>query len=311
MNESKACRPKVVVVCGPTGIGKTKLSLALAREFKAGIVSADSMQIYKYMDIGTAKPDVREQSRAPHYMIDVAEPDENYDAARYALEARKAVENLTNENQLPLIVGGTGFYIRALLHGLFKSAPSSHDLREKLKREAELKGAGQIYQQLSRCDPTAAARIHPNDIYRVIRALEVYIITGSPISEYQQSHGFCEAPFDAFKIGLNIERKALYEQINRRVEKMIDKGLIEEVRGLLAMGYGPQLKSMQSLGYRHMLEVLENRLSIDKAIELMKRDTRRYAKRQLVWFRKDREITWMAPDDEDKACFCVKKFLDG
>lgn len=306
---SSMARPKVVVICGPTGIGKTRLSLELARQFNGGIVSADSMQIYKYMDIGTAKPEAAERAAAPHYMIDVADPDEPYDAARYAREARETVTALKKQNKLPLIIGGTGLYIKALLHGLFQAPPSSPQLREKLRGKARQKGSKYLHDRLAACDPEAAGRIHPNDTYRIIRAIEVYKITGRPISEYRRNHGFSESPFCAIKIGLHIERQILYERINQRVEKMIAAGLLDEVRGLLEKGYGSELKSMQSLGYRHMTNYLHGCLSWQDAVDQMKRDTRRYAKRQLVWFRQDPEIIWTPPDCLEGVCDKIHKFL--
>ena len=309
MNAPFDTRPKVVVVCGPTGVGKTRLSLALARNFDGGIVSADSMQIYRYMDIGTAKPGPGEQAAAPHYMIDVADPDEAFDAARYAKEARQAVSILKQQGRLPLIIGGTGLYIKALLYGLFDAIPSSPALRQQLREAAENHGNQHIYERLAACDPEAAARIHPNDAYRIIRALEVYSLTGRPISEYQQAHAFAEAPFDVLKIGLCMDRAALYNQINQRVDQMVAQGLLQEVHGLLEMGYAPELKSMQSLGYRHMAAYLQDRVSWPAAVEEMKRDTRRYAKRQLVWFRKDPDLIWMAPDDVKQAICRVRQFM--
>lgn len=309
MNNLSRPKPNVVVLCGPTGVGKTGMALTLARKFNGGIISADSMQIYRYMDIGTAKPDAAEQAAAPHCMIDVADPDEPYDAARYVTEAREAVSVLKKKGKLPLITGGTGLYIKALLHGLFKASPSCPQLRQHLREEAGRKGSRYLYDRLVSCDPESADRIHPNDTYRIIRALEVYEITGRPISEYQHNHGFAESPYHALKIGLHLERRQLYEKINLRVEKMIEKGLLREVRGLLDMGYGPELKAMQSLGYRHMVDYLNGRLSWQDAVDQMKRDTRRYAKRQLVWFRRDTEIIWMVPDEVDKAISRIKKFL--
>ncbi|MFW5908269.1 MAG: tRNA (adenosine(37)-N6)-dimethylallyltransferase MiaA [Desulfosalsimonas sp.] len=309
MNNPSMQRPKIIVLCGPTGIGKTGMSLALARRLNGGIVSADSMQIYRYMDIGTAKPDEAQQAAAPHYMIDVAEPDESYDAARYAREAGNAILKLKNQEKLPLVVGGTGLYIKALLYGLFKSSPSRPQLRQRLRKEADQKVGKYLHDKLTSCDPVAAGRIHPNDTYRIIRALEVYELTGRPISEYQQNHGFSDSRFHALKIGLHLERRQLYEQINLRVEKMLEDGLLEEVRELIDMGYSPELKSMQSLGYRHMTDYLGGSLCWRDAVEQMKTDTRRYAKRQLVWFRNDPEMLWMAPDDVDYACSRIQKFL--
>ncbi|MBA2881397.1 tRNA dimethylallyltransferase [Desulfosalsimonas propionicica] len=309
MNSSSMPKPRVVVVCGPTGIGKTRLSMALANRFNGGIVSADSMQIYRHMNIGTAKPDAAKQAAAPHYMIDVADPDEAYDAARYAREAQEAVANLKQQGRLPLIIGGTGLYIKALLYGLFDAAPSSPRLREKLRNEAAQKGTRILHERLAACDAKAAGRIHPNDAHRIIRALEVHALTGRPISEYQHDHGFANAHYCFLKIGLYMDRQALYAQINQRVEQMVAEGLLREVRSLQEMGYDPELKSMQSLGYRHMTAYLQGCLDWNEAIDQMKKDTRRYAKRQLVWFRKDPDVFWMGPDSVEEACRRVRAFL--
>ena len=309
MNGSSMPKPRVVVVCGPTGIGKTRLSMALANRFNGGIVSADSMQIYRHMNIGTAKPDADQQAAAPHYMIDVADPDEAYDAARYAREAQEAIASLEQQGRLPLIIGGTGLYIKALLYGLFDAAPSSPRLREKLRNEAAQKGTRILHERLAACDAKAAGRIHPNDAYRIIRALEVHALTGRPISEYQHDHGFANARYCFLKIGLYMDRQALYAQINQRVEQMVAEGLLREVRSLQEMGYDPELKSMQSLGYRHMTAYLQGCLDWNEAIDQMKKDTRRYAKRQLVWFRKDPDVFWMGPDSVEEACRRVWAFL--
>ncbi len=303
MDAESASKPKIVVVCGPTGIGKTKVSLALAEAFRGAVVSADSMQIYRYMNIGTAKPDAAEQQRVPHYMIDVADPDAAYDAARYAGEARDCIAAIHGRQMRPFVIGGTGFYIKALLQGLFAARPSSPEIREELWRQKETGGSRALYDRLCACDPEASRRIHPNDAYRIVRALEVYLLTGRPISSCQQAHGFSDIPYDALKIGLHMEREALYERIERRVEKMIRQGLLEEVRNLLEMGYTEDLRPMQAIGYRHMVDYIRGRISWEESVELMKRDTRRYAKRQLVWFRKDKELVWAGPD----ACNELKK----
>lgn len=309
-NMSDQEKPKLIIICGPTGIGKTALSLSLAEAFGGEIVSADSMQIYRYMDIGTAKPSPAEQQRVAHHMIDVADPDEAYDAARYAREARDCLAGLQRRRVLPLVVGGTGLYIRALLHGLFAARPSSPEIREQLRQEARASGSLALHERLAGCDPEAARRIHPNDAYRVIRALEVYALTGRPMSACQQAHGFADVPFDALKICLHIERQALYERINQRVVQMVAEGLLEEVRQLLEMGYPGGLKSMQSIGYRHMVDYLQGRRDWFDAVEQMKRDTRRYAKRQLIWFRKDRELIWLGPGDLREARARIEKFLE-
>lgn len=309
MNGAAQTRPKIVVIAGATGIGKTELSLQLAEAFRGGIVSADSMQVYRSMDIGTAKPDPAERQRAPHFMLDVADPDEPYDAARYAREARACIAELHRAGQLPLVVGGTGFYIKALLHGLFEARPASEEVRAGLREEARQSGSRALYERLSACDPEAAARIHPNDAYRVIRALEVYELTGRPLSAWQQAHGFEDAPFEALKICLHMERDALYERIDKRVDQMVARGLLDEVRGLLNRGYTPDLKPMQALGYRHMVEYIQESLAWAEAIRLMKRDTRRYAKRQLIWFKKDTDFIWMAPDDAGAIRSRIEDFL--
>ncbi|MFO7839868.1 MAG: tRNA (adenosine(37)-N6)-dimethylallyltransferase MiaA [Desulfosalsimonadaceae bacterium] len=309
MGKDSTSKPKIVAICGPTGIGKTAISLALAEAFRGAVVSADSMQIYRYMDIGTAKPDAEEQLRVPHYMIDVADPDASYDAARYAKEGRECIAAIHRGQKLPFVTGGTGFYIKALLKGLFAARPSSPEIREELRRQADAEGSRALYDRLRACDPEAARRIHPNDAYRLIRALEVYQLTGRPISACQQAHGFDDTPFDAFKIGLHMEREALYARIDRRVEKMIGQGLLEEVRNLLKMGYTEDLKPMQAIGYRHMVDYIKARMSWEEAVELMKRDTRRYAKRQLVWFRRDRELVWAAPDARNELRTRIADFL--
>ncbi len=309
MNISKHDRPKVIVLCGPTGIGKTELSLELAEEFGGCIVSADSMQVYRFMDIGTAKPGLTEQARVPHYMIDVADPDEPFDAAEYAGRARACIDEIESLGRLPLVIGGTGLYIKALLHGLCRARPSSPEIRARLSREAEEKGARALYDRLSSADPETAGSIHPNDLYRIKRALEVYELTGRPISHYRRAHGFREDPYDALKICLSVDRQTLYERIDRRVDRMVSSGLLDEVRGLLKKGYFRELKSMNALGYRHMADYLYGELDWDEALRLMKRDTRRYAKRQLVWFRKDRELLWMDPGDMDSIRVEIRKFL--
>jgi tRNA dimethylallyltransferase len=210
-------KPKVIVICGPTGIGKTSLALYLAEEFNGCIVGADSMQIYKFMDIGTAKPSLQERARVPHYMIDIINPDEPYDAARYSRESRRSVHQIHDVGMIPFIVGGTGFYIRAFMHGLFETIPTDPSVREKLKEKARLHGGKGLFEKLIACDPDAASRIHPNDIYRIIRALEIYEISGKPMSDFQKAHGFSDSPYEVLKIGLFIPRDQLYERIDHRV----------------------------------------------------------------------------------------------
>jgi tRNA dimethylallyltransferase len=302
-------KPKLIVICGPTGVGKTSLSLSLAKAFNGSIVGADSMQIYRYMDIGTAKPDADELSLAPHYLIDVADPDEDFDAARYAIEGRAAVSEICARGFVPFIVGGTGFYLKAILHGLFSASPMDPDVRGKIQADLALHDREWLYDRLCSCDPEAASRIHPNDAYRVTRALEIYEITGSPLSAFQKQHGFMDNPFETLKICLHMDRNVLYERINQRVDLMIDAGLFEEVKSLLERGYSGDLKSMQSIGYRHMVEYIEGKRTWDETIFILKRDTRRFAKRQLTWFRKDPEMIWKLPADMDEITEMVRRFL--
>ncbi len=289
-------KPKIIVICGPTGIGKTTIAIRVAGAFGGEIIGADSMQIYRQMDIGTAKPTAVEQAQIRHHLIDVADPAENFDAARYARMARSCIDHLISRDVLPVIVGGTGLYIKALLHGLSPSAVADPAVTNRLKREAITDGSRRLHQRLTDCDPAAARRIHPNDTFRTVRALAVYESTGRLMSEIQQTHRFADHVFDALKIGLDMERLALYARIDRRVDKMLAAGFIDEVRGLLARGIDPRCKAMQAIGYREGVDWLAGRTSEAEMIRLMKRNSRRYAKRQLTWFKADGEITWTAPD---------------
>ena len=302
-------KPKIVVICGPTAIGKTGTAITLARSAGGEIVGADSMQIYRHMEIGTAKPTPAEQAAVPHHLIDVVDPDQPFDAARYVDIAGRAIDRLCRKGVIPFVVGGTGLYIRALIHGIFPAHPTDPELRARLKAEAAAIGSDRLHQRLAACDPAAADRIHPNDAFRIIRALEVFETTGAPLSEQQRRHGFADVPYVALKIGLQLDREILYDRINRRVDAMFEEGLLAEVRKLLAMGYDPGLKSMQSLGYRHMTAYLENRIDWEEARRTLQRDTRRYAKRQMTWFRADPDIHWFAPDAIDAMQRLIDQFL--
>ena len=301
--------PRIIVVCGPTGIGKTRTAIDLARRFEGEIVGADSMQIYRYMDIGTAKPTVDEQACVKHHMVDIVDPDAPYDAARYAREAGEVVQAVHQRGLVPVVAGGTGLYIKALLYGLFDSRPPDPDYRRQLEQAADAHGTAHLHARLVARDPAAAADIHANDRFRIIRALETFQATGRPISALQQEHRFARPRFDAFKIGLTMPRQALYARIDQRVDQMVAEGLLEEVRGLLARGYHAGLKSMQSIGYRHMIDYLQNGVEWEETLRLLKRDTRRYAKRQFTWFRADPEIVWAAPEDIDALSPAVATFL--
>jgi len=301
--------PHVVVVCGPTGIGKTRTAIDLSRRFGGEIVGADSMQIYRSMDIGTAKPTAAEQACVTHHMVDVVDPDVPYDAARYARDAGKVVRDLHQRGLVPVVAGGTGLYIKALIYGLFDSRPPDPEYRRQLEQAADVHGTAYLHARLTDCDPAAAAGIHKNDRFRIIRALETFRATGRPISALQQEHRFTRPRFAAFKIGLTMPRQALYERIDRRVDQMVAEGLLEEVRSLLDRGYPAGLKSMQSIGYRHMADYLQGSVPWKETLRLLKRDTRRYAKRQFTWFRADPDIVWTAPEDVDSLAPAVETFL--
>jgi tRNA dimethylallyltransferase len=300
---------EIIVICGPTGVGKTGFALALARQFAAEIIGADSMQIYRCMDIGTAKPTESERAAVPHHMVDVVDPDQPFDAAAYADQAAGAVGRILARGKLPLVVGGTGLYIKSLIYGLFSSRRSDPDLRQRLTNEAGQKGAAALHQRLSQHDPEAAARIHPNDTYRLVRALEVLELTGHSISDHHNSHGFARPRYHALKIGLTLPRDQLYARIDQRVDAMIAAGFTDEVRDLLAKGYGPELKAMQSLGYRHLTDFIQGRLEWTETLRTLKRDHRRYAKRQMTWFGADASVNWLAPDALSEAVERVQQFI--
>ncbi len=306
--KSATVKPKIIIICGPTAIGKTTVAIDVAQDFEGQIIGADSMQVYKYMDIGTAKPTAEEQGRVLHHMIDIVEPDEPFDAAQYAEWARAKIIALDQQKITPFVVGGTGLYIKALVYGLFDEKVSDPKVRARLKAEAEARGIEYLYERLSRMDPATAARLHPNDSYRILRALEVVTTTGQAISVHHQKHGFLEQPFEVLKIGLNIDRTLLYERINRRVDAMIAAGFLQEVKDLLARGYSADLKSMQSIGYRHMVDFIDGRFSWEECVRTLKRDHRRYAKRQLTWFGADPEIIWKEPGQVQEIQLLIEDF---
>jgi len=306
---AKIFKPKIIIICGPTALGKTATAMGLAETFNGEIVGADSMQVYKYMDIGTAKPTRDEQSRVTHHMIDIVVPDEHFDTKAYARLAREKVMELNSQGITPFIVGGTGLYIKALVHGLFEAGASDPRIRNRLKEEAQIYGSAFLHQRLSRKDPDTAKKIHPNDAYRIIRALEVYESTGKTMTQLHREHSFKDNPFDFLKIGLHINRDILYDRINRRVDAMIDTGLVGEVTGLLKMGCASHLKSMQSIGYRHMVDFIQGRCEWNETVRTLKQDTRRYAKRQLTWFKADPDIIWAEPEQVSEIRDLIKKFL--
>lgn len=302
----------VVVLIGPTAIGKTDLSLKIARQFNGEIISVDSMQVYRYMDIGTAKATSNERLEVPHHLIDIIDPDEQYNAALFVKDALQAIRGIHSRGAIPLLTGGTGLYLDALRKGLFDDGTSDPTIRARLHHRAVKEGVASLHQELLRCDPVAAKAIHSNDRSRVIRALEVYFSTGVPYSEHVKKQSVQPKPIifsHMVSIGLTMERKKLYERINERTALMLEQGLEEEVQGLLARGYDPDLKSMQSIGYRHMMHYLQGHWNFEKLQEILARDTRRYAKRQFTWFNKDNSILWFNGNDRSKIFELLRNHL--
>ncbi len=283
----------ILIIAGPTAAGKTDASLLLARQLGAEIVSADSMQIYRGMDIGTAKPSPEQRKLIYHHMIDIVEPDQPYSVGDYLRDARAAIDGILSSGGVPLVVGGTGLYIRALTRGLFHGPPADLDLRERLlRREAEGQ-SGTLYADLVKVDPEAAIKIHPNDLRRTVRALEVYYLRDRKLSEFQREHAFGDRPYRFTLLFLVRSRDELYRRIEKRVDQMIDSGLEAEVRALFDRGYPMDLASMRGLGYKQFIEYFLGRSTRDEAVALLKRDTKRFAKRQFTWFRREPEAVWV------------------
>jgi tRNA dimethylallyltransferase len=290
-------KPDLVIILGPTASGKTDLAIRLAERFNGEIVNADSMQVYRGMDIGTAKPPIRLRQGIPHHLIDIVDPEMDFSASDFRSTATRAIADICGRGKPVFIVGGTGLYIRALLQGLVDSPSGAGGVRQELEERAKLGGNEALHGELFRVDPDTAARLHPNDMVRIIRALEVYHLTGRPISHDRNAHGFSGDYYRTLKIGLSVERRELYARIDQRVERMIAQGLVEEVKSFLDHGYSPRLKALRSIGYCQICAYLSGEYGLDEAVRLIKRDTRRYAKRQMTWFNTDGEIKWVEYSD--------------
>jgi tRNA dimethylallyltransferase len=294
MNTSMKIDPKpLAVILGPTAVGKSHLALKLAQDWGTEIVGADALQIYKGMDIGTAKPSVHERSLVPHHMIDIVYPDEPYNAGRYEREAREAIERVHRAGKVPLLVGGCGLYLKAVLHGLFAGPQTDLKLRKQLQQEADAHGEYYLYERLREVDPQTAERLHHKDRSRLIRAIEVYLLTGTPISVLQRRHSFQQVRYQTRIIGLTRDRADLYARIEKRVDQMIEEGLIAEVEKLLDLGYSEDSTALQGLGYKQIVAMLKGKYSFEDAVHLLKTDTRHYAKRQFTWFRQVENIHWI------------------
>ena len=296
---------------GSTAAGKSQLALELVTRINSEIISADSMQVYRYMDIGTAKPTPAEQKKVKHHLIDIRFPDEGFSAALFNQQAREAISNVDRQGKVAIVTGGTGLYIKALTRGLFKGQGADPELRRVLRERAAFAGSEYLHKELSELDPVTAARLHPNDSFRIIRAIEVCRLTQKPLFEYHEKHSFKDSPFDTFKIGLYIDRQYLYSRIEERVDRMVAIGLVDEVKRLLDMGYTRYLNSMQGLGYKQIAGYLSGEFSLDEAILQAKQGTKRYAKRQMTWFRADPEINWYGyPYDYQGIIQKTKEFLE-
>ena len=299
----------LIALAGPTASGKTALALGAARVLQGEIVNCDSMQLYKHLDIGTAKPSPEERALVSHHLYDMLEPDEVYSAGRYMVEARRVCSEIAARGRVPVVAGGTGLYLRALLEGVFEGPGRSEDLRARLHRIADRKGSAWLHGLLRRRDPIAAARIQPGDRVRIVRALEVYFATGQSITSLQPARAPLRG-FRVIKLGLNLPRSELYARINRRVDRMFQTGLVEEVERLLHQGFQPDNKAFEALGYRHVVAFLAGTVSLEEARELTARDTRRYAKRQLTWFRRDQEMNWIEfPGEDPRALDALMRLL--
>jgi tRNA dimethylallyltransferase len=288
---NKTPQNRVIVILGPTASGKTELSISLARKIGGEIISADSMQVYRKMNIGTAKTSSVLLNKIPHYLINIIEPDENFSAGKFKAMAELAMGKIFSNKKTPIISGGTGLYIKTLTDGLCESPPENMEIRAKLVMLAQQRGNQYLYSRLLKVDRVSAENTHMNNIRRVIRAIEVFETSGISMSSWQKR---MKKPYYNFiMFGLNWDRDILYGRIDKRVEEMFNKGFIKEVEKLLESGYGENLRSMQSLGYKHIIGYLHKHYDMDMLVELVKRDTRRYAKRQLTWWRNDKRIHWL------------------
>ena len=308
------CKKPLIILTGPTAVGKSAASIGLAKAIGGEIISADSMQVYKYMDIGSAKISVDEMSGVPHYLVDVLDPKDEFNVVRFQQMAKEAMAKIYENGHIPIVVGGTGFYIQALLYDIdFTSEDDDKTYRNELEKLACEKGAEYLHDMLRKVDPKSAEDIHANNTKRVIRALEYYHETGEKISEHNEKERQKDSPYNSAYFVLNDDRTLLYERIDKRVDKMVSEGLVEEVRKLKDMGLDLSYISMQGLGYKEILNYLNGDITLDDAIYILKRDTRHFAKRQLTWFKRERDVIWLNKNefdhDEDKIMEYMKSIL--
>lgn len=304
-------KKNIVVIAGPTASGKTAAGIETAKKLSGEVISADSMQIYRFMDIGSAKPTQQEKQGIPHHMIDIVYPDEEFSVALFRSMAGEKITEIISRGNIPIIVGGTGLYINSLIYPYdFTDSSEDTGYREELSSLAIEKGNEYVHKMLKDIDPESFIRIHPNNIRRVIRALEVYKNTGKTISEYQKQSKEREKEFNTAYIGLTMDRQLLYSRINSRVDKMFEAGLIDEVKALKEMGYTKNMVSMQGIGYKEIFDYLENKYTIEETKDIIKQSSRRYAKRQLTWFRRDENIYWVEVDKYPSINEITEKIID-
>lgn len=300
----------LVILTGPTAVGKTALSVALAKAIGGEIISADSMQVYRHMDIGSAKVTKEEMDGVPHHLIDVLEPTEEFNVVLFQQMARQAVEEICGRGHIPILVGGTGFYIQALLYDInFTENDEDTAFRHSLEELAKREGPEALYERLRAVDPESCESIHAHNVKRVIRAIEFYEKTGKKISAHNQEQRQNNSPYQYAYFVLNDEREAVYRRIDERVDLMMEKGLVEEVRALQAMGCKQGMVSMQGLGYKEILSYLEGEISLEEAVYLIKRDTRHFAKRQITWFKREKEVIWVEKNDFDHDSQKIQTFV--
>jgi tRNA dimethylallyltransferase len=293
---------RILVIVGPTAVGKTETSILVAERMNGEIISADSRQIYRRMDIGTAKPEPEYLARVPHHLIDVVDPSDEFNAVEFARLAREAISDIHARDRYPIVVGGSGLYIRALLEGLFLGPPASPKVRAQLHQVVAEMGSSELHARLSEVDPDAAAKIHPNDVVRIVRAMEVFMLTGDPISRLRERMSEDDPLLDPTIVGLTRDRDALYVRINQRVDQMMEDGFEDEVRQLLKEGGGDE-RSWDAVGYREIASAIREEISMEDAVEQVKMNSRRYAKRQMTWFSKDSRIQWivLTPESTPEA----------
>jgi tRNA dimethylallyltransferase len=300
--------PTILVIVGPTASGKTHLALEIARHTSAEIISADSRQVYQLLTIGTAKPSPDELKKVKHHFVDEILPDQHFSAGEFGIDGRKIIDKIVKQKKLPIVVGGTGLYVRSLVDGLFTGPGRKEDVREELEARLESEGANALLEELRRVDPEAAARMLPSNQRRVIRALEVYYATGKPISQHHDEHEHKKF-FNPVFVGLQWERKKLYDRINFRVDRMLAAGFLDEVKRLLSLGYDDRYNSLQTVGYKEAFAFLRKEINYERMVELMKQNTRRFAKRQLTWFRRDARVRWFDVGEESEILRIAEQVL--